>query len=141
MYIHIIEIIITILLVVLSVSLFVIGYTCYHNPESQWVTNPQQCVSIYLSGIIISFITGLIIILEILYLILTYCDDPDLDNFDNSQLRTTIVTNPSPRSSPTLSSRPSQIKIPVLSSSPNLRPKSPLSKKVSKRALEIIVEH
>jgi hypothetical protein len=120
------------LFIVTSICLLVTGHTCYNNPASEWVPNQTTCVNIYISGIITMFISFVIILAEMFYLFLKYCDGQE--ELINSN--TTIVVNPSPRLKPKLIAR----QTPILSSSPTYRPKSPLNKSVSKkRPLEIIV--
>ena len=84
----------TVALVSSSIGCLTTGIVCYNS--GGWVSNKGDCINIYITGIIMSFISAIILLVGIILYIIEKCDECDeCRNLpDNHSVG---VTNPIPR--------------------------------------------
>ena len=63
---------VTTALVVSGVGCFIVGQVCF--TSGGWVSNKGQCESIYISGILIMFIIGIIVAMGLFMCVVDYCE-------------------------------------------------------------------
>ena len=67
-----IGILITTALTVSGISCLVVGLVCFNT--GGWVSNKAQCESIYITGILMSFIIGIIVVFSLFICLIEYCE-------------------------------------------------------------------
>jgi hypothetical protein len=65
---------ITIALAVAGISCLVVGLVCFNS--GGWVSNKTQCESIYITGILSSFVIGVVFVFGLLFYLVERCDRP-----------------------------------------------------------------
>ena len=73
---YIIEILLTMLFVGTSIGLLVVGRYCYYGPN-YLPNNNARCEDIFISGIIMSFISGCVLLVWLFIIAMNHCDKID----------------------------------------------------------------
>ena len=81
-----------------SVGLLIVGYRCYHG-YSPLSDNNKGCQDIYISGIIMTFIIGCLLVFYLLFRIADYMDSSVVSNVQNNPVVSKVKNNPVRRKS------------------------------------------
>jgi len=68
------NIILYILVAILSISFLIVGRRCYYDSDKTWVNDAQQCINVYISGIIMMFIVCIVIAFDAFFCLIRYLD-------------------------------------------------------------------
>jgi len=90
-------IVISILFTLCSIGLLVVGANCHNN--NIWITDAAVCENIYISGIVLTFISLVWILFGLMFYFVEYFDQPLETTVAPAKRQSTIRVNPVRRAS------------------------------------------
>lgn len=75
---HIVVTTLGVIITVVGYSLLIAGAVC--NSSGGWISDKNHCLNVYISGILITFITSVIWLFALLIYLLDRCDAPVVEN-------------------------------------------------------------
>ena len=75
---HVVVTTLSAIMTVIGYSLLIAGAVC--NSSGRWISDKNDCINVYISGIIIAFIMSIIWIFNLLIYLFDRCDAPVVEN-------------------------------------------------------------
>ena len=75
---HIVVTTLSVIITVIGYALLIAGAVC--NSTGRWISDKNDCINVYISGIFITFTTSVIWLFTLLFYLIDRCDAPVVEN-------------------------------------------------------------